>query len=320
MTAFIVTATCILAAAPSFAGDAGPHYRRGVAFESSGKSDRALQSFRRAINLDPGHLDSHRAYQRLMTAAGRHDELLRKYDKLVSTDPSKPLYRYLRARVDGDPERKRRELEIVTGLSPDLFWPWYELVELYLAKSDISKAMTRCQKALGVLKAQGKDDAEVRNTLGTIYMQADKADKAEAEFQKAIELDTKFAEPYYNLGLMRVAAGSLDKGVTYLQKAVQIDPKLAEAHCSLGHLMARAGKLDDAVKHYDKAVAAKPDYGLAWNNLAVARYRQKKPWLAMAGIQKAKSCGFVVNPAFERAVIRKLGDDWKLPVDDGGKF
>ncbi len=316
-----LAAAVALATTPARAGDAGALYERGRSFESSGNSARALQAFRRAINTDPAHTESHRAYQRLMLAADRRDVLLRKYDKLLATDPTKPLYRYLRARVDPDAERRRRELEVVTGLEPGLFWPWYELVELYLARGDLSQATIRCQKALGVLAARGKDDAEVRNTLGTLYMQGGKTERAAAEFQKAIGLDLKFAKPYYNLGLMLNASGERDKAVGHLQKAVQIDPDFAEAHCSLGHLFARAGKLDDAIKHYDRAVDAKPDYGLAWNNLAVARFRQDKPWLAMAGMQKAKSCGFAINPAFERAVIRKLGDDWKAPPpDDDGKF
>ena len=318
-TPLVSLAALVLAApgASARAADADAIYRRGAELERAGKSDLALERYRRAVNRDPQHLKAHRAYQRLMQAAGRREELIAKYDRLLQRSPSKPLYKYLRGRLEPTVEKRRRELEVVTSLDPKFFWAYYELAGLYLEQGRLDQAMIRAERARDILLAAGSDDAEVRNTLGGMYLQAGKLEAAAAEFEKAVEADPALAEAYYNLGLIRASRGNSSEALAYLRKAIELRPAFAEAHCSLGHVHGRAGRLDEAVRCYKKAILAKPDYGLAHNNLAVAYHRLGKKWLAMASLQNAKSLGFAVTPAFERAVVRALGDEWKPPEPSG---
>jgi Flp pilus assembly protein TadD len=57
---------------------------------------------------------------------------------------------------------------------------------------------------------------------------------------------------------------------------------------------------------YRKAVEVKPDYGAAWNNLAVALYRKNDLWGAWGSLEKAEKCGYEVAPTFKRVLSKKL--------------
>jgi len=312
-TAGAVLALMLSAAAARASADA--IYKRGVALERSGRKSEALDRYRRAINRDAEHLAAHRAYQRLMIEGGKRDELIGKYDKLLARDPAKPLHKYLRHRLEPDAEKRREKLEVITSVDPNFFWAYYELAGLYALKGRLDLAVMRAERARDILVAKRKDDAEVRNTLGNLYVQAGKTKEAAAEFEKAVEVDPAFAEPYYNLALIKAGRGKTAEAEGYFKKAIELRPKFAEAYCSLGHLYGRGGKLGEAISQYKKAIEIKSDYGLAYNNLAVAHFKQGKKWLAMANLQRAKAHGFMVNPAFERAVIRSLGDEWQAPPE-----
>ncbi|MSV90371.1 MAG: tetratricopeptide repeat protein, partial [Actinobacteria bacterium] len=62
----------------------------------------------------------------------------------------------------------------------------------------------------------------------------------------------------YNLGLTYAAKGDRTNGIVYLRKAIEIDPKSAQAYYNLGTLLIQDGKTDEGTKSLNQAFAIDP--------------------------------------------------------------
>jgi tetratricopeptide (TPR) repeat protein len=55
-------------------------------------------------------------------------------------------------------------------------------------------------------------------------------DNALADLDRAISLDSKLAEAYYNRGVVYGSLGEYDLATQSLNKAIELDPSLADGH------------------------------------------------------------------------------------------
>jgi tetratricopeptide (TPR) repeat protein len=69
-----------------------------------------------------------------------------------------------------------------------------------------------------------------------------------------------------------------------------------EVYLALGSAYFRAEQMTDAEREYRQAVKLKPDFGEAWNNLAVVALLDGRAAEADDAIRKAEKAGFRVNP------------------------
>ncbi|MFO5470370.1 MAG: tetratricopeptide repeat protein, partial [Dolichospermum sp.] len=125
--------------------------------------------------------------------------------------------------------------------------------------------------------------------LGIALSDQKKLDEAVAAYQKAIELDDKLAIAYYNLGIALRDQKKLDEAVAAYQKAIELDPKYAIAYNNLGNALSDQKKLDEAVAAYQKAIELDPKYAIAYNNLGNALRDQKKLEEAISNYKTALS-------------------------------
>ena len=96
-------------------------------------------------------------------------------------------------------------------------------------------------------------------------------DEAIACFQKAVELDPKYAAAHNNLGNALRTKGQVDEAVACYQKAVELDPKNAAVPLQPGQCSAGQGdRWTRPSPAYKKAVELDPKYALAHANLGVA--------------------------------------------------
>jgi tetratricopeptide (TPR) repeat protein len=92
------------------------------------------------------------------------------------------------------------------------------------------------------LIAMNPNEATFHNGLGTTYASMGKIPEAQAEFQKAAELNPAgAAQAYYNLGAILSNAGKMDEAADAFKKATVADPKYADAYFLEGQaLMGKA--------------------------------------------------------------------------------
>ena len=115
-------------------------------------------------------------------------------------------------------------------------------------------------------KPSESGDAEFYNNRGMAYMDKGQYDQAISDYNKALEINPKFAEAYYNRGIACGGKGHFDQAISSFNKALEINQKFAEAYSNRGITYRRKGQYDQAISDYNKALEISPRYAEAYNN------------------------------------------------------
>lgn len=101
--------------------------------------------------------------------------------------------------------------------------------------------------------------AAVYNNLGLSASAKQDWQAAYDDYEKALEVDRRFAPAHNNLRLALKGEGKWDEAIRHFQEAVRLDAELAPAHYNLAEIWAFQGRLDDAVTHYRQALRIDPN-------------------------------------------------------------
>ncbi|HOK44817.1 MAG TPA: tetratricopeptide repeat protein [Bryobacteraceae bacterium] len=133
-------------------------------------------------------------------------------------------------------------------IDPNQHVVWAHLGDAYigLAQSktgaDRETTMNQGLEAWGKAISLNPNDAGYHNNYALALARANKFPEAQAELQKAAEIDPPNAgKYYYNLGALLVNSGQNEEASQAFKKAIEADPNYAEAHYQYGlTLMAKA--------------------------------------------------------------------------------
>jgi len=100
--------------------------------------------------------------------------------------------------------------------------------------------------------------------------------EAEANAQKAVELDNRIPSVYVTLGRMHDSSGKHDLALGEFQHAIALDPRNATALSGMARAYENAGRLADAEAAYRKAADLQPNDWDGHNNLAMFLQRHGK--------------------------------------------
>ncbi len=113
-------------------------------------------------------------------------------------------------------------------------------------------------------------DPEIWNQVGFAYAIKEDWDNAIPAFERAISLDPRYAEAFFNRGeaFLAKAQKNKDQNLAMLasesfKKAIEMDPEYSPAYFSLGKVYRQMGNMDGAIYCWEKAVEFQPDFGLA---------------------------------------------------------
>jgi serine/threonine-protein kinase len=246
-------------------------------YEKPDAVERAIQSFQRAVELDPrfalAHAGLGEAYWRkygltkdarwveearasCTTAVGFSDRLAPVYVTLGLIDAGTGRY------DDAIQELKRAvALDSVNGDA------YRELATAYQAVGRTTDAEATYRMAIQVRPNYWAN----YNTLGNFYFRQSRYTEAEAQFRRATELTPDNARAYANLGGLYIAMKRYDDAARTLEKSVAIMPT-AQALSNLGTLYFERGRYADAARMMEQASKSSQGDSRLWSNLAAAYY------------------------------------------------
>ena len=107
--------------------------------------------------------------------------------------------------------------------------------------------------------AKSADRLAIYKTLGYLYSKVAQQDKAIAVYLKAVEIDKKDANLYYNLADLYDKAGDKDKANQFLSEALKLKPEDLESRVALAEDLIAKGSLQEAENHLRLVLKTKPD-------------------------------------------------------------
>jgi tetratricopeptide (TPR) repeat protein len=152
---------------------------------------------------------------------------------------------------------------------------WAQLAESYIGLAGSKTGQEQTDAYTKGIEAYGKamelkpDDADFYNNRGLAYAKAKKFDEAQADLEKAAQLNPPNAGRYfYNLGAILVNTGNVEPAGVAFKKAIDADPNYADAQYQYGvYLLSKATTTADGKvvpppgtrEAFQKYIELKPD-------------------------------------------------------------
>jgi arylsulfatase A-like enzyme/Tfp pilus assembly protein PilF len=215
---------------------------------------RAIEQFKRALDLKPDYdlvvINMANAYR----ALGRDQEAMVGYRRFMELDPKNAQIRYEAAQIlidSGKLEEARQELTQALALEPKLAAARNALGVLALRRGDISGAEREIRAAI-----EEKPDVRLAHfNLALLAEQQGDAARAIAEYSREIELHANSYKAAFNLGKLYGRTGNRQGQVEQYRKAIDINPSFAEGHLFLAKAYLDQGEqLDEAVRLARKGI------------------------------------------------------------------
>jgi len=123
--------------------------------------------------------------------------------------------------------------------------------------------------------------AEGHRILGAVKMWDYDWAGAEAEYQKALNLEPGNADVLRNIGILYRCLGRFDEGILLYKKAISLDPIQAITYFNFGQLLYQANRLEEAIVALKKVLDLNPQFPRAHIFLGMVYLLQEKPELSL---------------------------------------
>ncbi|MGB9106771.1 MAG: protein kinase [Terriglobales bacterium] len=300
---------------------------------------------RRAVELNDQLPAVHTILGRIHRATKEHELALQEFQQALKLDPRNPgALRGLAAVYDsmGRKSEAERLYQQATVLSPDSWGGFNEFGAFYLRHSENQKAAQQFRRAVELTP----DNALAHGNLGLALDQLGRADAAEAELKKSIELQptypayTMLGRLYYRQRRWAEAAATVEKALQLnrtdyrvwanlalayewlgdkaksdaayaeelarLETAAKLNPDDADMQCRLGLLYARQHLRSKATPRIEAALARAPERTDVLGNAAGAYELLGDRTRALALVKKAMDKGMSVDEIERDPVLRNL--------------
>jgi len=276
---------------------------------------KALQSFRDAINEDPTFALAHVGVADCYNLLGWYDIL-----------PADETFPRAKAAAQRALEIDQTLGEAYTSLAHAIEfydWNWAAAESTYIKALELNpgyasahqfyaeflSAMGRHQEAFAEYELARRLDplsVAISSNIAGSYFLAREYDRALEEYQKALELDPNFVATHYFLGYINAYLGEHERALAEMQKAAYLTgdttPALAAA---FGYVHAMAGRVEEASTMLDELERLSPDkhvspYSMTLMYIALGREDQAFEWLDKAYQERDPWLVFLnVNPLLD---------------------
>ena len=138
----------------------------------------------------------------------------------------------------------------------------------------VDPRLAACTRQIESGKWEGHNLAVSYSNRGIAYREKGDRDSAISDFNRALQLDPKYAMAYNNRANGYVNKKDYDRAIVDFNHAIELDPKFGAAFNGRGAAYANRGDYDRAIPEYSQAIQLDPKYALAYSNRAIA-YKAK---------------------------------------------
>jgi predicted Zn-dependent protease len=233
--------------------------------------EEARKNFRRAVELDPDHVEARHRLAALLLDLGQAEEARPHIEYLVQHRPDAPLYRVYLARCRdllGQQDEAEKLLDEVLARQPHfapalafrgaLAWrsDQPEVAEPLLREAvdlDPNEASTFYQLARCLERLGKKDEAAEAERRG------EQVKEDVRRLGEIVAQNPQSADLRYEAGMISLRARAVKDAVRWFHSALQADPRHVESHRMLAAYYQETGEVARALHHRELADAARKD-------------------------------------------------------------
>lgn len=243
---------------------AGKILNQGAQDLASGKTDKAIKSFLKAIKINnqgSAHFNLALAYQQ----KGEVKKAIKAFEKTIKLSPNDyEAYNNLGNLYvnQGQVDQATRCFQKAVSINPLLFEGFYNLGVCYREKGELKKAIKNYETSLKIYK----NNTNALNNLAMIYEMLGDRQKSMKYLKKALKISPENPMILVNLGADLIAS-DVEKARECFAKAVIVDDNNAMAHYNLGVSLRLLGKNVEAIQRFQKALEIDPEMTTVYKEL-----------------------------------------------------
>ncbi|MEN6521348.1 MAG: tetratricopeptide repeat protein [Armatimonadota bacterium] len=234
-----------------------------------GATERAEQSLRRAVEINPQYPDLHYHLACILMQKNDSTQAVTELEKAVSLNPrysrallelglihyrtgdreagmelinravqNEPGYSCQLYREAVDLHRKKQwdrslaKLEDLRATNVDDITYHFKLGKEHYMRGDYKAAAVDLERALSIQPSY----ADIRNWLGVVYLADEEPSKALVEFSRALEINPNFTAARLNAASAFIRLGCTEEAANSYRRVLEIDPDNAEAREGLADI------------------------------------------------------------------------------------
>jgi tetratricopeptide (TPR) repeat protein len=198
-------------------------YSLGNELQELGQLERAVDNYRRALEINPDFAEAHNNLGNALRDFGQLDDAVASY---------------------------RRALEI----KPDCAEVHFNLGNVLQDLGQLEGAVACYRRALEIKPGY----ADAHTNLGNAWRDLGQLDDAVASYRRALEIKPDFVIAQCNLGNVLLDRGDLKAAETHFNTALSLNSELAQAHQGLACIFQRRGNDETARYHRDRGFGKQP--------------------------------------------------------------
>jgi len=299
---------------------------RGELLRGEGRTDDALKSFRKALEVAPDHVVAMLSEAVVLVTTGDLEGGRALIERATKIAPLKPMLEFARAflalkekRYEDTRAALQRLLEVIPTHAPalllagalDFSTEQYELAQnayvAYLANNPGNPYARKMLAATMLAKGQprlavnvlepvldGSQDPELIAIAGRAYLTMGRIPRAIELLQRALGITPNNADLRTSLGLSQLAAGQRSQAMANFEAAISLKPKMARADHALTMMLIADRQLARAEKVAMDLVDRLPDVPDGPMLMGAVQLARKDDAAARASFERALS----MNPTF----------------------
>ncbi len=242
------------------------HRELAAVLELQGRTSEAMESYRRALALEPRSAQTIHRLANLLSEQGALEEAVQLYEKVLDLTPESAEAHYDLGRA-----RKRRgELNAAVecyrraiALRPNCFEFHLNLAAVLFLLGSLPESADSYRRAL-TLKP---DDPDAIYSLGVVLQEMGDAQGAAQCYMRTLQLEPHHADALCNLGAACTTLGDFQSAAAVLQRSLALRPGSPNAHCNLGNVHLKQGRTLAALASLKSALALDPNHPMALSSL-----------------------------------------------------
>ncbi|WP_319422543.1 tetratricopeptide repeat protein [Pleurocapsa sp. FMAR1] len=254
-----------------FAQEAEQYYSLGTLHTKKEEWSAAVESYQKAIALNPKMAKAYRDLARAQTQLGDKKQSAEHLLKAISLDNENvSAAEYLELGKNlvswGNQQSALTCYRRAIARQPELIAAYLGLGELLVQMGAIKKAIACYVEAL----KHGQDDPQLYYRLGSLYRLQSQWSQATLCYQRATQYDAKNSAAFHQLGEVLTHQELWSEAIVAYRQAIELNSDFFWSYNNLGYALIQLEQWSEAITIYQQAIKLNPQFPWSYYNLAEA--------------------------------------------------